>query len=289
MLASAAIRGAPVSPSEPPATSTCPELNLVEDADLRGSRSSTAAVIRPTDAEPGVPLGMPMSIVSTSPACALPGRIHNPGLHAWKVTVTVARTAVVATVPSEASTPLGTSTLTTVAPAALTASIASAAGPCGSPRKPVPSTASTITPPRAKTSVSTVALPEPAAAASCPHAVPSRRTGGSPGRRSRFARASPANSSGAATHTTVTCRPERRSRRATTSPSPPLLPLPHTTVTGPSGAARSTARATPAPARSIRSNPATPRSSIAQRSIARIASASGSGTSQGASGSTTRR
>ncbi len=34
-----------------------------------------------------------MSIVCTSPACALPGWIHSPGLAAWKVTVSAARTA----------------------------------------------------------------------------------------------------------------------------------------------------------------------------------------------------
>ncbi len=74
-----------------------------------------------------------MSSVCTSPACALPGRIHNPGLAAWKVTVTDARTAAPRTTPVEASTPLGTSTLTTGASAALTASIACATGPRGSP------------------------------------------------------------------------------------------------------------------------------------------------------------
>ena len=54
-----------------------------------------------------------MSTVSTAPAWALPGLIHRPGLAAWKVTVPRARTAAPATTPLEASTPLGTSTLTT--------------------------------------------------------------------------------------------------------------------------------------------------------------------------------
>ena len=57
-----------------------------------------------------------MSIVSTSPACALPGAIHKPGLPAWKVTVAAARTAAPDATPVEASTPLGTSTLTTGRP-----------------------------------------------------------------------------------------------------------------------------------------------------------------------------
>ena len=61
---------------------------------------------------------------------------------AWKVTVTVARTARAQTTPVEASTPEGTSTLTMGAPQALAASIASAIAPRGSPVKPVPSSAS---------------------------------------------------------------------------------------------------------------------------------------------------
>ena len=59
-----------------------------------------------------------MSATSTVPAWALPGLIHSPGLAAWKVTVTLACTAAAATSPVEASTPLGTSTLSTLAPAA---------------------------------------------------------------------------------------------------------------------------------------------------------------------------
>ena len=74
-----------------------------------------------------------MSMLCTVPACALPGRIQRPGLDAWKVTVTVARTAAPATTPPEASTPLGTSTLTTGAPVPLIAPIASATAPWGSP------------------------------------------------------------------------------------------------------------------------------------------------------------
>ena len=84
-----------------------------------------------------------MSTVSISPAWLLPGLIHSPGLGAWKVTVAVARTAEPETVPAEASTPLGTSTLTTGAPFALIASIACAVGPRGAPSKPVPRSAST--------------------------------------------------------------------------------------------------------------------------------------------------
>ena len=106
---------------------------MVEDACLRGSTSSTAGASRPIDETIGAPRGMPMSSVRTSPACAFPGRIHSPGLAAWKLTVTEACTAVAETIPLEASTPVGTSMLMTDAPTALTASIASAAAPRGSP------------------------------------------------------------------------------------------------------------------------------------------------------------
>ena len=87
-----------------------------------------------------------MSITVTSPAWALPGEIHSPGLAAWKVAVASARTASPATSPVEASTPLGTSQAnTTASPAAsLIAPIAARAGSRGSPEKPVPRIASTI-------------------------------------------------------------------------------------------------------------------------------------------------
>ncbi len=74
-----------------------------------------------------------MSATSTVPEWALPGLIHSPGLAAWKVTVTWAWTAAPATSPVEASTPLGTSTLSTAAPAVSSASIARATSPRGSP------------------------------------------------------------------------------------------------------------------------------------------------------------
>ena len=74
-----------------------------------------------------------MSATSTVPARALPGLIHSPGLAAWKVTVTLARTAAAATSPVDASTPLGTSMLSTLAPAPPSAPIARATSPRGSP------------------------------------------------------------------------------------------------------------------------------------------------------------
>ena len=67
---------------------TLPEENLVEFAVRRGISNSTPPPIRPISASPGAPVGIPMSTVSTIPACALPGEIHSPGLAWWNVAVT---------------------------------------------------------------------------------------------------------------------------------------------------------------------------------------------------------
>ena len=141
---------------------------------------------------------MPISATSTRPAWSLPGRIHRPGLAAWKVTVAAACTAWPSTTPLEASTPLGTSTLTTRTPARSIAAIASATGPWGTPleagsEQRIDDRGGTLE----------------RLAASWPFAqeLPSRRTGPSPGRRSRLRAASPASSSGSATHTSTTSRP----------------------------------------------------------------------------------
>src|SRR5436190_6792618 len=289
MQARAVIWGAPASPREPPATSTWPEVNLCQPGARLGRRPRAAAVSSPIGAATGAPRGMPMSATCTSPACCLPGAIHRPGLAAWKVTVAAARTAAPATTPVEACTPLGTSTLMTGVCAWLIASIAAATSPRGSPSKPVPSRASTTalqlasggpaSPPRNPASPRCASCAAFGAAPFDCQDVPSSLTGPAPGSRWRLVSASPESSDGGATQTTLTRRPASRRRRAATNPSPPLLPLPHTIVTSPSGASRSAARATAAPARSIRSRPGTPCSSIAQRSIARIADASGSGVS----------
>jgi hypothetical protein len=106
------------------------------------------------------------------------------------VTVAAASTTTPATSPVDASTPDGTSTATTAAPEPLICSISFAAGTRGSPRKPVPNSASTTT----------------------------------PGEPRSFS-----SSSGFAS-TTRTSRPAARSRRAATLPSPPLLPEPQTIV-----------------------------------------------------------
>ena len=138
-----------------------------------------------------------MSTTTTSPACALPGAIHRPGIAAWKVAVIVARTASPATAPVAASTPDGTSAATTNASAPLMAAMAAATWSRGLPEKPVPSMASTMT-----------AAPSSAPAAN--------GIGGSPGRRSRMTAASPVSFAGSEVCRTLTLRPAWRRSRATT-------------------------------------------------------------------------
>ena len=165
----------------------------------------------------------------------------------------------------EAFTPDGTSQATTGTPASLIAAIAPATGSRGAPSNPVPSIASTT-------------APDPLSLAA------SKGSGGAPGSRPRFARASPRSSAGSPSESTSTSRPSSRRMRAHTSPSPPLLPFPATTRIGrPGSAAAATTRARPAPARSIRSSEGTPASSIAYESAARISSAVKSGSTQSGS------
>ncbi len=101
----------------------------------------------------------PMSETTTSPAWKSPGAAARPTLRPWNVTVSDARTASPATSPVEASTPEGTSTDTTGAPAALIRSIVDAASARGSPWKPVPKSASTITSACSTAVVSTASRP----------------------------------------------------------------------------------------------------------------------------------
>jgi hypothetical protein len=222
----------------------------------RGICASTASSMSATSGSPGAPSGIPISITRSSPACSLPGFTYSPGFAAANVAVARARTASPSTSPVEAFTPLGTSAATTVWPSI--AAIASAAAPRTAPSKPVPRIASTTT--------------------TAPSSAPALN--GSVSTRLAFTAASPCSSAGSASNRQRTSRHCSRSSRAATSPSPPLLPLPHTIAIGPSGAISLTSAANPAPARSIRSSEGTPRSSIAQRSMARIASAPGSATNQ---------
>src|SRR5690606_5549565 len=89
---------------------------------------------------------------------------RRPTLSPWYVTVSAARTAAPGTRPVSASTPDGTSTATTGPVARPIQAIASATGPSGAPREPVPSSASTTTtpspggsPPRGATAIPSVA------------------------------------------------------------------------------------------------------------------------------------
>ena len=107
--------GAPVSPREPPTTSTWPRAELGRRCsrrgstpDHRGARSGPTRRVQRRAARDA-----DVDRLDARRRAALPGLIHRPGLAAWKLTVTVARTAAPATPPVEASTPLGTSTLTT--------------------------------------------------------------------------------------------------------------------------------------------------------------------------------
>src|ERR1700728_3567221 len=86
IAASEAIAGAPVSPREPPTTTTWPLVNLVELAPRRGNTPSTRSPIKPMSACDGAPRGTPISIVHVSPTQPLPGCIQRPGLPAWKLT-----------------------------------------------------------------------------------------------------------------------------------------------------------------------------------------------------------
>ena len=235
------MRTAPVRPREPPAIVTFPELNLVEAAPRGGARSRKAGSISRAAGSTGAPSGMPIGATRSSPVWALPGATRWPTFAAWKETVVEASIAIPSTSPLEASTPEAMSQATIVAPQRLAASIAAAAGSRGSPSKPVPKIASTTT-------------AESASQAS--------RSEG---------RASPKISSAS------TSKPVPSRRRAATMPSAPLLPLPQRMRIGPWGAEAATASASAVPAASTRSASGIPCSSIAQRSTARISSASKSG------------
>ena len=248
---------APVSPREPPTITTWPEVNLVEAGPRRGARPSTAVEITPAAGSPGAPSGIPIGATASSPVCDLPGATMWPTLAAWKLTVTSASTAAPSTSPLAALTPEAMSQATTGAPLRLIASIAASIGLRGAPSKPVPKIAS-------------ISAPEPASASSRRSGSTSRAAG----KRSRLAAASPDSSAPGASSSASTSKPVSASRRAATSPSPPLLPLPQTTRTGPCGESAAAARATAPPAASISSSEGTPWSSIAQRSTARMPSAS---------------
>ena len=137
---------APVSPREPPTTSTSPESNLVEFGRRPGAVARTPSPITPPAGAPGAPGGMPISATRSSPVCDLPGAIQCPSFAAWKLTVMSASTAAPSATPLEASTPEAMSAATIGASHPLIASIATSAGALGAPSNPVPKIASTTTP-----------------------------------------------------------------------------------------------------------------------------------------------
>ena len=149
--------------------------------------------------------------------------------------------------------------------AALIASMTPPAGSRGAPVVPVPSSASTI----------------PAAPSS---RAASKASGGAPGRRAKLLRGVAAQVLGRPDGQDVDVAPRlpQQPRGDQAVAAVVALPADDDDPARPARAARRRA-ASPSPARSIRSSDGTPRSSIAQRSVARICSASGSGSSQSVS------
>ena len=122
----------------------------------------------------------------TSPACALPGRIHSPGLAAWKVTVTAARTALRRRPRRSTRRRRWARRRRRRAPAtSLSAAIAVATAPRGSPAKPVPSSASTSHAPAR-------ASRRRGAVVQAPSSARARRRAGARGSRARRRRTRPA-------------------------------------------------------------------------------------------------
>ena len=208
-----------------------------------------------------------MSATTTAPAWSRPGATTRPTFGAWNATVHPARTASPATVPSDASTPDGTSRATTGQDAAFSAATAAPIAPRGAPVAPVPNSASTAT--------SAVRSNRRTAARS------EVRITGMPIRlqTSWLVRASGDSRESGPTSTVRTSSPALRRWRATTKPSPPLLPGPQTIVARRAAGWRcSTSWAAARPARSISTAPGMPRPSIAAASSERISAASGSAT-----------
>ena len=129
---------------------------LVSPGARRGTTSSRAGVARRCSVSTS---SSPMSASTTRPARKRPGATTIPTFGAWNVTVRSAWTTAPATSPVDASTPEGRSTETTGAAAALIRSMAAAASARGSPRNPVPKSASTITSAPSTSPVSSTVCP----------------------------------------------------------------------------------------------------------------------------------
>ena len=234
----------PVSPRDPPAITTCPELNLVDCGPRARQQAENAGSIVPAAGSLGAPAGMPIGddpqlarvpLAGRDPVADL-GRVEadrQVGLDRERPRSRRSRHRLRRRCRRR---PPG-------APQRLIASIAAAAGSRGSPSKPVPKIASTTAP----------APSSQASRSSAPALLQledldleaQRRAGAAP-------------------------RPARRRR---------CCPCRRRSAPGPCGASPATASASAVPAASIRSASAMPCSSIAQRSTARIPSASKSGLS----------
>ena len=70
------IRTAPVSPREPPAIATWPEVNLVDRAPRFGASPSTAGSMTPPAGSLGAPSGIPIGAIRSSPVRHLPGAMR---------------------------------------------------------------------------------------------------------------------------------------------------------------------------------------------------------------------
>ena len=266
----AAIRGAPVSPREPPATSTCPQANFVEPRPGAAAAQHGRGSISPTSACAGAPRGMPMSIVShlarvrlarTDPQPGL-GRVEchgdrrphgragdhaRRGVHAaWHVTLTTGRPRALIAVdrlrrPRRRARPESR---------------------CRAPRR--------RSPPRCRAGGAAPAAARRcnAARAARSTACPSSRSGGSPGSRRRFSRASPESSLRRRRAQHVTSRPAVAQQTGGHEPVAAVVALPAHHRDRPVG--RQLARP-PGPPRRPRAPSArataTPCSSIAQLSM----------------------
>ncbi len=223
---------APVSPGEPPTTSTCPELNFVEPA-ARTRRQLEHAV----GDQPGAGLGrravrdpdrgdaqLTAQIAARGDPVAELGGVEGDRL------VGLDRDALGHA--GSGVDPRGDVRGDDRRAAAVDRLDRGVGGARGAPEKPVPKIASTT-------------APEPASAV-CDLALGVLGDRPRPPSRARFASASPESSPARQSRITSTSWPVSRRRRAATSPSPPLFPLPQTTRTGPSPARSRTASATAA-------------------------------------------
>src|SRR4051812_36293295 len=110
------ISAAPGNPREPVASPATPRVYLSETAPRWGHQRAMSVASGTQSTGGATSQGRPMSTTSTSPANGAAGPTIRAGFRHPKVTVTSARTAGPSTAPESTSTPLGTSTLTTIGP-----------------------------------------------------------------------------------------------------------------------------------------------------------------------------